>query len=304
MADKPGTHALQLDFRQVWRKRLRKEPYMSTTPKPTEQIYDIPLNQIDVSDDNVRVTDRNKEVDELAASIKAKGLLQPVILEGTPGTPRYKLIVGQRRLLAHKALGRKSILARFVPHIDSIEAMVRSLVENMQRVELNHADAAKAVMKLYSDQGKNEKKVCQITGLSMRRVREYIQVESFASDETKKKLKRKQVELVDVKRALRAANYDSAKADRILDKMKEHELTSYQKKTLVEYAEANPSASVEKLVKEASAPRIDYKALMLNIPVHLQNGLSTAAETLSMGVEEIILKAVADWLSDQGFVHA
>jgi ParB-like chromosome segregation protein Spo0J len=180
--------------------------------------------------------------------------------------------------------------------------MVRSLVENMQRVELNHADAAAAVMKLYREYGKDEAKVRRVTGLSIRRIRDYIQVDLYASPETKRRLKSRDVKLVDVKRALRAANYEPDKADRLLKKMKEHQLTTYQKKTLVEFGEANPNASVDDIVKQAEKPRIDYSALMINIPEHLHDGLTHAARAYALEPEEMIVKALSEWLSDQGFV--
>jgi hypothetical protein len=77
------------------------------------QIYDIRLKDIEISDDNVRESRATTDLDELAASIELLGLLQPVVLKGEPGKPKYELIGGQRRFLAHqtslsRTLGRKS----------------------------------------------------------------------------------------------------------------------------------------------------------------------------------------------------
>src|SRR5262245_19869685 len=110
---------------------------------PLETIYEVSLDEIEVSDDNVRLSDAMKDLDELAASIKRHGLLQPVVLLGQYGKPPYGLISGQRRFLAHKQILRtKKIRAVFAGNLSKTEAVVRSLVENMQRVELEYDDTA------------------------------------------------------------------------------------------------------------------------------------------------------------------
>ena len=68
------------------------------------EIYDIPLRQIHVSNDNVRHHDPTKDLQELADSIKRHGLLQPVVLKGDYGEPPYELIGGQRRFLAYQKI--------------------------------------------------------------------------------------------------------------------------------------------------------------------------------------------------------
>ena len=78
------------------------------------EVYGIPLKDIQPdSDINVRHTDKDKGIDELAASIKAMGLLQPIVLLGENDKPPYKIMVGQRRFLAHKKLGETTIKAIF-----------------------------------------------------------------------------------------------------------------------------------------------------------------------------------------------
>jgi len=140
---------------------------MKDQPGPTiSKIYDIPLPDIDISEQNVRITHVQDQLDELAASIKMHGLLQPVVLAGEYGTPPYKLISGQRRYLAHSTkLNAKSIKAVFVGAISETDALIRSLVENLQRKDLEFSDTAKAVTALYNDLG-SDQAVCKATGLS------------------------------------------------------------------------------------------------------------------------------------------
>ncbi len=146
---------------------------MSTTKQqPLGTIYEIPLGEIQVSDDNVRHHDPTKDLDELAASIKRHGLLQPVVLNGVYGKPPYELITGQRRFLAHEQILKwPTIRAVFTGNLSESESVVRSLVENLQRVQLGYEDTSKAVTYLYKEYSGDERRVHKETGLSLRKVR-------------------------------------------------------------------------------------------------------------------------------------
>ena len=97
-----------------------------------EKIYEVPLKDIrDVARTglNVRRTDRDSGVEDLAKSIRKHKLLQPILLRGEFGKPPYDLIVGHRRLAAHKLISKRTIEARFKPpHYDDFKAKVDSLV--------------------------------------------------------------------------------------------------------------------------------------------------------------------------------
>jgi len=265
-----------------------------------ERIYEIPLRDIGVSNLNVRQTEPDKDLDELAASISKHGLLQPVVLLGEHGTPPYKLIVGQRRYLAHVRLRKPTIRAVFAGRLSSIQAEIRSLAENMHRVELNHADAAKAVTELYKRFGRDEQKVARETGMSLKRVRQYVYIQELASDKTKDKLRAKKVAPVDVQRSLRAAGGDKVKADRILEIFEKKKLTSYEKKRVVEYGMAGLKASAKEIVKEAQRPRME-QSISVRLQESVRKGLDRAAREMSMDPEEVASQALAEWLSAKGF---
>lgn len=266
-----------------------------------DRIRNIKISDISVSDDNVRHSNPLKGLDELAASIKKHGLLQPVMLLGQYGTPPYELIAGQRRFLAHEQkLRRKSIRAVFVGDLSREQAMLRSLVENVQRVELNHADAAKAITDLYIFFKKDDRKVQKETGLSLRKVRDYIQIEARASEKMKKKLKKGSVKPADVKRALRAAQDSIKKAEELLDLMEKYPLTKYQKSRIIEYGEGNKGASAKKILEAAMRPRVEQK-IMISLPEGIRKALEKATKDFSMDAEEIVTDILRQWLSDQGY---
>ncbi len=268
------------------------------------EIREIPIDDITVSAWNVRRSEQDKNLEELAASILKHGLLQPVVLMGQYGNPPYELIVGQRRFLAHKdILRRKKIRAIFAGDLDRVQATIRSLVENMTRTDLNHANAAEAITFLYKRLGKDERKVKIETGLSLQRIRQYVDIEERASDKMKEKLRLRKITPVDVQRVLRAASGDIDKADRLLEKMEKQKLTPYQKKRMVEYAEEHPHAHDDKIIEEAQRQVVE-RTILVKLSDQARAGLEKAAQRLSMSPDEVAAQAVEDWLSRKGFISA
>jgi ParB family chromosome partitioning protein len=272
------------------------------TEVPLGTIHEVPLKDIKVSDDNVRLSDPTKDLHELAASIKKHGLLQPVVLKGHHGNPPYELITGQRRFLAHQSvLKLPTIRAVFVGNVSRADAVVRSLVENMQRLDLDYEDTARAVTYLYEKYDKDERRVHEETGLSLRKVREFILIEARATPKIKGLLKAGKISPVDVKRAIRAAQDDLKKAETLIELIIQHKPTAHQKKRLVMYGESRKEVSAEKILTEAMKPHIEQN-IIITLPDEVRKGLIAATESMSMDAEELAVKVLVDWLRAQGFV--
>jgi len=266
-----------------------------------EQIFDIPLDEITMGDENVRVHGAERDLDGLAASIKRHGLLQPIVLLGEYGKPPYKLISGQRRYLAHqKILKIASIRAVFTGKLSKTQAVVRSLVENLQRLDLEYVDAARAITNLYYEFDKDEDRVKKETGLSIRRIREYILIEAQATPKMKALLKAKRVSAADIKRALRAAQNNEKKAEELLELIIKYKPTGHQKKRLVQYGEKSKSASPERIIEEAMKPHVEEN-IVISLPEDLRDALLKATKALSMDTSELAAKILTDWLQAQGF---
>lgn len=85
------------------------------------------------------------ELEQLAASIEAHGLLQPVIVRANPAlgaSPSYLLVAGERRIRAVKQLGWQEIAARDLGFIDDAQALVIQGHENLKRADLNEIERA------------------------------------------------------------------------------------------------------------------------------------------------------------------
>ncbi len=265
------------------------------------QIYDIPLKQIEISDDNVRESRPETDLDELTASIKLHGLLQPVVLQGQFGAPKYKLIGGQRRYLAHQRLRMPTIRAIFAgTNLSKTDVVIRSLVENLQRVDLEYEDTAKAVTYLYKQFGNDEHQVAQHTGLSVRKVRDFIEIEARATDRMKKLIHSRKLSPSDVKRAIRAAQDNMKKAEELVDLIIENKPTAHQKRRLVNLGKENSSASAKKIFTEAMKPAIEQN-IVITLPNKLIEALQRATNKLKLEPEELAAQILSDWLEGQGF---
>ena len=118
------------------------------TPSERVVVKQIPLAQIGANPDQPRKTFTESELSDLAASIKEKGVLQPILLRTVQGRPYlYEIVAGERRYRASKMAGLSEIPA-LVKTIDDNNAMEIALIENVQRENLNPIEEANAYKNL------------------------------------------------------------------------------------------------------------------------------------------------------------
>ncbi len=117
---------------------------------PTERVVvkQIPLAQIGANPDQPRKTFTESELSDLSASIKEKGVLQPILLRNVQNRAyTYEIVAGERRFRAAKMAGLNEIPA-LVKSIDDNNAMEIALIENVQRENLNPIEEANAYKNL------------------------------------------------------------------------------------------------------------------------------------------------------------
>ena len=106
---------------------------------------------------------RPGELDELAASIEACGLLQPVLVRKAPGGRSYELVAGERRLRAVKQLGWTELPAS-IRDVDDDTLLVLALVENLQREKLSPLEEAHGYETLRNMFGFTQEKIAEAVG--------------------------------------------------------------------------------------------------------------------------------------------
>jgi len=127
-----------------------------------DEIEDVPLSLISPNPFQPRRVFDEAELEELANSVKAKGVLQPILVRKL-GDGGYELIVGERRWRAAKLAGLKKIPAIIRPATDA-EAMEMALIENLQRKDLNPLEAARAYQRLMKEFGLTQEAVARALG--------------------------------------------------------------------------------------------------------------------------------------------
>jgi ParB family transcriptional regulator, chromosome partitioning protein len=163
------------------------------------RLRDLPLTEITVNRRQPRRTFSSDDLEELAASIKALGVVQPVVVRplapesparaaedaghssgaapdaaghtppapggaGAPG-PRFELIAGERRLRAARLAGLESIPA-LVRSADEVASLEIALAENVAREDLNSIEEAQAYAALVDEFGVTHERVAELVGRS------------------------------------------------------------------------------------------------------------------------------------------
>lgn len=126
--------------------------------KPRE----IPVEQIDRNPFQTRMHVDEAQLAELAASITANGVVQPILVR-PQANGRFQLIAGERRWRASQLAGKKTIPA-ILRQVSDEQAMEITIVENLQRADLNPMEQARAFERLAREFSMTQEQMAQRTG--------------------------------------------------------------------------------------------------------------------------------------------
>lgn len=136
----------------------------SVRRQTTDRVIAISVGDISPSPYQPRVQMDEDSLKELAASIKAKGVIQPIIVRSL-GSDKYEVIAGERRLRASR-LADMSEIPAIVREVDDAEAMALAVTENIQREDLNAIELARAYSILMNQFGLTQEQLAQALGKS------------------------------------------------------------------------------------------------------------------------------------------
>ncbi len=142
---------------------------------------ELPVEEIGANPYQPRTRFDEETIQELAASIKSAGVLQPVLVRRVPGADGYQLVVGERRLRAAIVAGLKRIPA-IVREVGDREMMELALVENVQREDLNPIEEARAYQTLVEKLGLTHDQVSERVGKQRASITNSLRLLSLASD--------------------------------------------------------------------------------------------------------------------------
>lgn len=157
-----GLSSLFGDFNDEDDVKDKKQPE-SKPSDATDNVREISIGLIDRNEEQPRTNFDPKALDELAASIKVHGIIQPILLNEKDG--RYVIVAGERRWRAARIAGLKTVPA-IVKNFTSKEISEIAIIENLQREDLNPIESARAIQKLINKFDLTQENVAERIGKS------------------------------------------------------------------------------------------------------------------------------------------
>ncbi len=156
----------------------RPAPAAGTAPPAVvhqgEALHQLAIELIDRNPYQTRTHLDEPALRELADSISATGVLQPITVRAIPGG-RYQLIAGERRWLASQRAGKATVPA-IVRQVSNEQAMEMTIIENLQREDLNPVEQARAFDRLGREFGLTQEQMAQRTGKERSSVANYLRL--------------------------------------------------------------------------------------------------------------------------------
>ncbi|HET7811887.1 MAG TPA: ParB/RepB/Spo0J family partition protein [Steroidobacteraceae bacterium] len=145
-------------------------PAAAANKLPGDELANLPLDLLQRGKYQPRVDMRQESLQELADSIKAQGIVQPIVVRPVDGaaagqSQRYEIIAGERRWRAAQIAGLATVPA-VIRRVPDEAAIAMALIENIQRENLNPLEEARALERLISEFGITHQQAADAVGRS------------------------------------------------------------------------------------------------------------------------------------------
>jgi ParB family transcriptional regulator, chromosome partitioning protein len=147
---------------------------------PGEELQEVDIDLIDPNPDQPRLRFNEDKLNELAQSIRANGLVQPLLLRRS-ANGRYQIVAGERRWRAAQRAGLRGVHA-VVRNIPDSKLLELALIENIQREELNPIEEASAYQRLIHNLGLTQDEVAQQVGKDRSSIANYLRLLKLPED--------------------------------------------------------------------------------------------------------------------------
>jgi len=268
---------------------------MSQAKQPS--LREVPTEKIIVGEYNVRsLKEAQRDLESLKQSMKRRGLIQPIIVVSKDD--KFELVVGQRRWLAARELGWKTIPAIIFDPMKVTEGKIYSAIENIHRKELSFKELSKACEYLYDEFEGDADAMARELGIKKQQAIDLLR-NRLVPEEVREMVDTKKIRKSDAIRATLAGFPDEKKIVEIAEEMPK--LTTIERRRILDVSTENPEAAPKELVEAAKKPpdEIEYRVVLLR---KWAKGLETAAKDRGEEPEETARIAIIDWLEAKGFV--
>jgi ParB/RepB/Spo0J family partition protein len=286
-------------------------------------LSELETSRLFVGDSNVRKS--VGDITELKLSIEEQGILEPLLVR--PVKNRFEIVIGSRRYEAAKALGLRKVPVIIKP-MDDTEALSLSLVENIQRSDLELEEEAEGVLKLMKLDPKrfaNTKSVAKALGRSETAVRELLDAYelTFKLREGGMKIRaarappeeqRQRAEAIPIKhtelvaRALKSTEVKKLPTREFERKVPEivraiAPLPEVDARKVVDRFKMFPEKSIQTIKDEALAKQTGVAVKVYFAP-RVARALNQAAEERDISEEELVSIAAEEWLVQKGYLKS
>jgi ParB family chromosome partitioning protein len=250
-----------------------------------EELRKIPVDLLQRGKYQPRIDLRQETLQELADSIKAQGVVQPIIVrplgEDTgQAEQRYEIIAGERRWRAAQLAGLHEIPA-IVRRVPDSAAIAMALIENIQRENLNPLEEARALQRLISEFEMTHATAAEAVGRSRAAVSNLLRLLDLG-DEAKGLVEHREIEMGHA-RALLGLENKRQQAD-VAAQVAQQKLTVRETEALVKRLASTPSASAQE-----ATPRMDPNIRKLEAELSEKLGAKVQVQHSSSGKGKLLI---------------
>ncbi|MCK5002233.1 MAG: ParB/RepB/Spo0J family partition protein [Gammaproteobacteria bacterium] len=151
-----------------------------TTPQKGDELKEVDVDLIQRGPWQPRTQFDEETLQELADSISTQGVIQPIVLRASEGG-RYEIVAGERRWRASQLAGLDKVPA-VIKHFDDQTAAAVSLIENIQRENLNPLEESTALLRLMNEFEMTHQEIADSVGRSRASVSNLLRLQDLNAD--------------------------------------------------------------------------------------------------------------------------
>jgi ParB family transcriptional regulator, chromosome partitioning protein len=225
-----------------------------------EELVRLPLDLLQRGKYQPRTDMRPESIQELANSIKAQGVIQPIVVRpvdvpDAAGSQRYEILAGERRWRAAQMAGLDEIPA-IIRQISDEAALAIALIENIQRENLNPIEEARALERLISEFALTHQEAAEAVGRSRATVSNLLRLLELAP-EVCEQVERREIEMGHA-RALLALSTRKQQVE-VASLVAKKGLSVRETETLVRRLQASPAANEEEAAPDPNVERLEQE---------------------------------------------
>lgn len=142
----------------------------------------VPIETLRANPENPRKTFTQAALDELAASIKTKGVVQPIVVRAVPGEAGgFEIVAGERRWRAAQAAGLHQVPV-LIREVSDAEALEIAIIENVQRSDLNPMEEAEGYQRLMDHFGHTQQQLADMLAKSRSHIANTLRLTALPHD--------------------------------------------------------------------------------------------------------------------------